>query len=220
MGLFDRKRTPDVDVKQQQQASAPQSEPAPAAKEEPAPAPAPAAEKVVVAPAKPAEPAKPSYGIQNAIELMRQLPDDNVPLVVEVVKKTLESLEVDVPSIIEDAERRHARIENRVDGLRQEITDFEDEIAARKQEIEALTADRDETLMVRDRLEMALARATGKNGKASAATTSSAGSSSAGAISSDKASESSSGLTAPEIKKPDAKSPSSWGSQLAAQAKR
>lgn len=150
MGLFDRKRPEEEDI-------APQ--PAPA---KPAPAPAkPAAAKPAAAVAKPAakpaaEPAKPTYGIQNAIELMRQLPSDNVPLVVEVVKKTLESLHVDIGSIITDAERKRARIDDRVVNLQAEIDDFEEEIAARKDEIEALTADRDETKTVKERLELAL----------------------------------------------------------------
>lgn len=154
MGLFDRKRPEEEDI-------APQ--PAPA---KPAAAPAKEAAPKKVAVAKPAvqpaaEPAKPTYGIQNAIELMRQLPSDNVPLVVEVVKKTLESLHVDIGSIIADAERKRARIDDRVVNLQAEIDDFEEEIAARKDEIEALTADRDETKTVKERLELALQRTNG-----------------------------------------------------------
>ncbi len=150
MGLFDRKR-PEEDI------PAPQPAPAPVAQAAPAKQAAPkkAAEPAKAAPKKATDVAKPTYGIQNAIELMRQLPDDNVPLVVEVVKKTLESLHVDIGSIIADAERKHARIDDRVANLQAEIADFEEEIAARKDEIQALTADRDETKTVKDRLELA-----------------------------------------------------------------
>ena len=157
MGLFDRKR-PEEDFPAP--APAPAPTPAPQAKPAPQAAPAKPAEPAKqAAPAKPVEPAKPTYGIQNAIELMRQLPEDNVPLVVEVVKKTLESLHVDIGSIVTDAQRKQTRIDERVARLRIEIADFEEEIAARKDEIEALTNDRDETETVRQRLEQALGSA-------------------------------------------------------------
>ena len=45
-----------------------------------------------------------AYGIQDAILLMRTLPvDESVELVVSVIKKTLESRQVGVPDLIEDA---------------------------------------------------------------------------------------------------------------------
>jgi len=155
MGLFDRKRPEEEDIAPQPAPAKPAAAPATQA------APKEVAETAKPAAAKPtAEPTKPTYGIQNAIELMRQLPSDNVPLVVEVVKKTLESLHVDIGSIIADAERKRARIDDRVVNLQAEIDDFEEEIAARKDEIEALTADRDETKTVKERLELALQGAT------------------------------------------------------------
>lgn len=162
MGLFDRKRPEaeeDTAVPAPQPASVAQAAPAKAASKK-------GAEPAKAAP-RAAEPAKPSYGIQNAIELMRQLPSDNVPLVVEVVKKTLESLHVDIGSIIADAERKRARIDDRVVNLQTEIDDFEEEIAARKDEIEALTADRDETKTVKERLELALDRSQGTAARSS-----------------------------------------------------
>jgi len=167
MGLFDRKRP-------EEEPAAPAPQPAPAPK---AAAPAKEAEpkkaaepaKAEPKPSKAVEPAKPAYGIQNAIELMRQLPSDNVQLVVEVVKKTLESLNVNIGSIITDAEHKHARIDNRVSTLRAEIADYEEEIAARKDEIDALTADRDETKLVKERLEMAQQPSSVSTGKMSPA---------------------------------------------------
>ncbi len=149
MGLFDRKRPEEETV-------APAPEPVAQAAPVKQAAPKKAAEPAKAAVIPAAEPAKPAYGIQNAIELMRQLPNDNVALVVEVVKKTLESLHVDIGSIIDDAERKRARIDDRVTNLQAEIDDFEEEIAARKDEIEALTADREETKTVKERLELAL----------------------------------------------------------------
>jgi len=107
-------------------------------------------------PAVKAAPRTPEFGIQKAMELMRKLPADNIPLVVQVVRATLESTNVDVASIISDARDKRARIEARIDGLRAEITDFEEEIAARREEISALEADEAETKTVQERLEMAM----------------------------------------------------------------
>ncbi|MGH1340653.1 MAG: hypothetical protein ACRBN8_03815 [Nannocystales bacterium] len=165
MGLFDRKRPEEEDIAPQPAPAKPAPTPVKAA----APKKVEVAAKPIVTKPVPAEPAKPAYGIQNAIELMRQLPSDNVPLVVEVVKKTLESLHVDIRSIIADAERKRARIDDRVVNLQAEIDDFEEEIAARKDEIEALTGDRDETRTVKERLELALQGAKGAAAKPSPA---------------------------------------------------
>ena len=114
MGWFDKKNTDLDDLDDSQpQATARAVAAKPAAAK-------PAAKKAAVkAAAKPA--AKPSaksgFGIEKAIELMRNLPDDNESLVVAVVRTTLESANVSVEAIIDDAELKQARIENRVDSL-------------------------------------------------------------------------------------------------------
>ncbi len=97
----------------------------------------------------------PDYGIDKAIELMRTLPQDNVELVVQVVKITLESTRVKIGDIIEDASRKQTRITDRISVLRSEIAEFEAEIATRKEEITGLEADMSETSSVKERLEMA-----------------------------------------------------------------
>ncbi|MEQ1565013.1 MAG: hypothetical protein ABMA64_05200 [Myxococcota bacterium] len=104
----------------------------------------------------PPEPPRPAYGIQNAIVLMRTLPvDQNPELVVTVIKTTLESLKVRVADIIDDATRRQQEIETRAANLKQQIMDFEREIATRKEEIGRLEADHAETTTVKGRLELA-----------------------------------------------------------------
>ena len=61
------------------------------------------------------EPPRPSYGINQAIELMRLLPvDQNPELVVQVIKGTLESMKVKVSEIIADADRKTKDLEERV----------------------------------------------------------------------------------------------------------
>lgn len=114
------------------------------------------APKPVSAPAAPVEEERPNYGIDQAIELMRALPvDQNVELVVAVIKTTLESLRVRVSDIIEDASRKQKRLEDRVSDLKREIGDFEKEIQTRKDEILRLETDHTETSSVKARLELA-----------------------------------------------------------------
>lgn len=107
---------------------------------------------------------RPHYGIAEAIQLMRALPvDQNVELVVQVIKTTLESLKVRVSDIIEDAAKKQHDIESRVTNLKAAIVDLEKEIQTRKEEIARLEADHSETSAVRARLELAeKAQAQGK----------------------------------------------------------
>lgn len=96
-----------------------------------------------------------SFGIQKAIDLMRTLPQDNVELVVQVVKLTLESTKIKISHIIEDATRKQDDIQGRIKVLKGEISDFEKEIAQRREEIGGLETDYEETTMVKDRLQLA-----------------------------------------------------------------
>ena len=95
------------------------------------------------------------YGINRAIELMRLLPKDNVELVVQVVKKTLESTNIRIAEIIDDGSRKQKRIEGRIEVLRGEIGELEAEIKTRKDEIAALETDHEETTSVKERLILA-----------------------------------------------------------------
>ena len=161
MGWFDRKNPSidDIDDPQPQQA-APKPAAAKPAAAKPAAAATPAATAATAAPAAkasmPTQSAKSSFGIEKAIELMRNLPDDNEQLVVTVVRTTLESANVSVEAIIDDAELKQAKIENRVDALKKEIAEYEEEIAARKDEIRRLEEDHAETTAVRKKLELSL----------------------------------------------------------------
>jgi hypothetical protein len=168
MGLFDfLSKTPlddDLDDAASPSDAAPpapqraEPEPEPAPVQPATPAPAPAKVQAKPAPTNTPEPQAsdmPDFGIQKAIELMRDLPQQNVELVVQVVKKTLESMQVDVATIIDDAKSRQAKIQGRIKGLEEEIAEFKEEIAAREEEITALKSDFAETRQVRERLEMA-----------------------------------------------------------------
>ncbi|MBZ0233465.1 MAG: hypothetical protein K8M05_14155, partial [Deltaproteobacteria bacterium] len=125
------------------------------------------------APARAPAPEADDYGIDKAIELMRTLPQENIELVVQVVKFSLESVGIHLPTIIQDAIRRQNDLQGRIASLKAEIAELEAEIKQRKDEISKHEADHKETSTVRDRLE--LAEKLGKGGKPSAAASSSSG---------------------------------------------
>jgi hypothetical protein len=96
------------------------------------------------------------YGIDDAIRLMRTLPvDDNVDLVVRVIKKTLESLSVRVPDIIDDASKRQETLKGGISEHQAAIVQLEREIEARRNEISRLEDALAETTTVRERLQLA-----------------------------------------------------------------
>lgn len=213
MGLFDKKdkkRKDDFDSPVDQvdlgassrpttpEPSTPVAKPAAAAAPEPAPSSAPAASTPAPEPPRPAPAPAPSapvrasapesddYGIDKAIELMRTLPQENIELVVQVVKFSLESVGIHLPTIIQDAVRRENDLQGRIASLKAEIAELEAEIKQRRDEITKHEADHKETSTVRDRLE--LAEKLGKGGKtpaaSAAASSSSSDASSSGAASS------------------------------------
>jgi hypothetical protein len=100
------------------------------------------------------EAAKP-FGIEEAIQLVRQLPSRSTELVMQVVKKTLESVGVDLVKIIEAANDKETSIEKKIGGLRGKIDDLEAQIAGHKKEIAALEAEQREVSMVKERLLLA-----------------------------------------------------------------
>lgn len=98
------------------------------------------------------------YGIQQAVALLRKLPEHNleqVKLIMRVVKQSLESAGLTLPPIIDDAIRRQGDLEDSIDKLEAEIADLEGEIKERQAETAKLEADLKETTMVRERLELA-----------------------------------------------------------------
>jgi hypothetical protein len=97
-----------------------------------------------------------SYGIAEAIQLMRSLPvDQNADLVVRVVRATLASLNVRVADIIQDAAQKQKVTQERIASLHGQIGEMEKELEARRREIAALELELRETTSVKDRLQMA-----------------------------------------------------------------
>jgi predicted phage tail protein len=108
----------------------------------------------VAAAPKPAKRAL-SYGIEDAIGLMRKLPRENTDVVVSVVKQTLESTQISIDDIIADATDKEERLLNKNTQLEREIKDLQAEIATRNKQIADLLADHKETVTVREQLQLA-----------------------------------------------------------------
>ena len=103
-----------------------------------------------------AAPPRRAYGIGDAIMLMRSLPvDQNVDLVVQVIRATLASMNVKVQDIIEDARRKEQAIESGIQELHGKVAQLERELEARRQEIVGLEVDLKETNAVKERLQLA-----------------------------------------------------------------
>ncbi len=105
------------------------------------------------------------YGIQDAIELMRELPDVNTEIVISVVIKTLGSANIQVAEIIADAQKRETRIENRSVELIKNIEQLEVQIAGLTEEITHLNSDFEETSKVKNLLEASLGQKKSKSKK-------------------------------------------------------
>ncbi|MFW7380894.1 MAG: hypothetical protein ACOH5I_18910 [Oligoflexus sp.] len=98
------------------------------------------------------------YSIEDAIKLMRDLPKDQRQMVVTIVQKTLSSANINVNDIIEDAGRKLSRLDTRQRQLNKEIEELEAGIAHRRQEIQVISHDSQETQLVKASFEEALVR--------------------------------------------------------------
>ena len=104
----------------------------------------------------PVAPAPKRFGIDRAIQLMRSLPTEQNPeLVAMVITSTLESLDMHVSEIIEDARSRQADLEARIGTIKTRNSALEKEIEQGVDEIVKLEATLAETLSVKERLELA-----------------------------------------------------------------
>lgn len=95
------------------------------------------------------------YGIEEAIKLMRRMPESDMRLLAKVIKECLESANIRIANIIKDAEQKEGRLEEQVKKLDSEIEDLESMIQLRRQSIESLVKDLDETRQVKNHLALA-----------------------------------------------------------------
>lgn len=98
----------------------------------------------------------PTYGVEDAIKLMRELPDSKKEMVITIVQKTLVSAKINVTTILDDATRKIERLERKNEKLGQEIRELEEAILQRKLEMDHNARDIGETREVKISFESAL----------------------------------------------------------------
>lgn len=96
--------------------------------------------------------APPRYTIQQAIELWRSLPEGSSELVGQVVKRTLESMNIRVETIVQDAVRKQVDLQGRINRLSKELLELEHELTQRRAELLQLEVEYRETTLVKERL--------------------------------------------------------------------
>ncbi len=113
---------------------------------------------------KPESPApdasKLTYGIEDVIQLMRDLPDSKKEMVILIVQKTLVSAKIDIKSILEKAARKIESLQSKNDKLRAEIRELEEMIIQKKSDVDRLRRDIEETQQVRQSFEQVFLRGT------------------------------------------------------------
>ncbi|MGD8567774.1 MAG: hypothetical protein PVJ39_06780, partial [Gammaproteobacteria bacterium] len=81
-----------------------------------------------------------NYSIDQAVALMRDLPDDQSDIVVSVVTKTLQSANINVTKIIDEARNKEGALESDIEKLNADIESLQAEIANRKEQITVTNA--------------------------------------------------------------------------------
>lgn len=110
------------------------------------------------------------YSIDQAVTLMRDLPDHQNDVVVAVVTKTLQSANINVDKIIDDARKKEASLESEIQQLTAEIETLQKEIADKKEKINVTNAMLEETRKVRELLEKSDMDKRGKTSQAGSKT--------------------------------------------------
>jgi hypothetical protein len=150
MGLFEKKsrekpREIDVPVDDEDDEPSPAQRTGPPASVEPRRA----ADHAPPAPAHRPAP----YGIEHVVQLMRSLPlEQNSELVAEVIRRTLESVNVSIDAILADAHHKEEEIHTRIDALTQAVEEMQREIATRRKHVADLQKQLAEITKARDLL--------------------------------------------------------------------
>lgn len=107
----------------------------------------PAVQGPVVAEArdKGTEGAKASYGIDDAISLIRSLPKGNIESTMQVVYKTLSSAHISVDEILRDANKKIQKLSSSRSSIREAIKDLKGQIKAQEKLLGELESDLKET---------------------------------------------------------------------------
>jgi len=101
---------------------------------------------------------RPDYTIDQAVALMRKMPEENQDLVVTIVRDTLQSADIDVEAIINDAENKSSNLQQNVTDLKAKIDSLRGQIQDMEEQIQHAEQDLAETQKVRALLHASVAK--------------------------------------------------------------
>lgn len=94
------------------------------------------------------------FGIKDAIDLINSLPSENTELVIPVVVKTLESANIHLDEIIEDADKHEKILETRSHRLIEQIEEMEAKVASLSDQVMSMNSQLEEITHVRELLSL------------------------------------------------------------------
>ncbi len=93
------------------------------------------------------------YSIDDAIALMRQLPDEPDDRLMEVICKTLESAQIRTEDVLQDAREKEQRIRREHQGIEQDIDGLQKQIDHKQSKLGELSASLEELTRITARFE-------------------------------------------------------------------
>lgn len=100
---------------------------------------------------RPRNPAR--YSIDDAMALMRQLPDEPDDRLMEVICKTLESARIRTDDVLQDAQQKEQRIRRQHQGIEQDIAGLQKQIDDKQAQLAELSASLEELTRIKARFE-------------------------------------------------------------------
>ncbi|WP_439510449.1 hypothetical protein [Marinimicrobium koreense] len=93
------------------------------------------------------------YSIDDAMALMRQLPDDPDERLMEVICKTLESARIRTDDVLQDANQKEQRIRREHQGIEQDIAALQKQIDDKQVQLAELSTSLEELTRIKARFE-------------------------------------------------------------------
>lgn len=93
------------------------------------------------------------YSIDDAIALMRDLPDEPDERLMEVICKTLESARIRTDDVLKDAQQKEQRIRREHQGIEQDIAGLQKQIDDKQSKLADMSASLEELTRIKSRFE-------------------------------------------------------------------
>lgn len=95
------------------------------------------------------------YSIEDAIQLMRQLPTMPDDQMMEIICKTLESAKIKTADVLQDANQKEQRIRRENSGIEKEIANLQAQIDERQRRLQQMSETLEELMEIKARFEAA-----------------------------------------------------------------